>query len=100
MHKVDLPTTFLSASKAQQYALNISGGSGKSSYYVSVGFDREDGEKKFNSNNRSTVCPYIEQDLFNWLRIKSGVYLINTKSNVDNTLNSIIQLNKVNFPYF
>ncbi|TDQ79232.1 SusC/RagA family TonB-linked outer membrane protein [Sphingobacterium yanglingense] len=90
---------FYQPSRAQQYALNISGGSGKSSYYVSVGFDRKESEKKFNSNNRSTISSYIEQDVFNWLRVKSGVYLINTKKNVDNTLNSIIQRNESNFSY-
>lgn len=83
----------------QQYAINLSGGTEKVSYYVSTGLDKSLKNLIGNDNQRITISTLnIFRPLKN-LELSAGFYYTKTEANSDNTLNSVLSQNSTYFPY-
>lgn len=70
----------------QQYNINISGGSLKSTYYLSGGYDYNLPTAKANSYQRITLSTLNTFKPINNLDLSIGVNLIQTKNKIDNTV--------------
>lgn len=80
----------------QQYALNLSGGSVKSSYFFSAGYDKNLPVARENGNERLTINAQNTFSPFKSLELTAGLNIVQTNSTQDNTLN---QLQSRLFPY-
>jgi TonB-linked SusC/RagA family outer membrane protein len=69
----DLLSNLYRRSIQQQYAINISGGSSKASYYFSGGYDENKANVIGNSDNRITLNTLFTFAPINGLEIKSGL---------------------------
>ncbi|WP_185965644.1 SusC/RagA family TonB-linked outer membrane protein [Flavobacterium zepuense] len=73
----------------QQYALNLSGGSGKARYYFSAGYDHNLASTKENTNKRITINSQNTFFLLKNLELTAGVNAVQANSQSDNTLTAI-----------
>jgi TonB-dependent SusC/RagA subfamily outer membrane receptor len=80
----------------QQYALSLSGGSTKASYYFSAGYDHDLATVRDNANQRITINSQNTFHLFKGLELTAGLNLVQTNNQSDNTLTQV--QSKV-FPY-
>lgn len=80
----------------QQYAVSLSGGSGKANYYFSTGFDRDVASVKDNASQRITVNSQNNFQLLKKLEFSAGVNYVKSTSYSDNTL---IQVQNKLYPY-
>jgi TonB-linked SusC/RagA family outer membrane protein len=83
--KDDIKRYLLQNSISQQYTLNASGGSSKSFYYTSVGFDKNRSNSIRNESNRLNLNFSHNYKIFNNLELNSFINYAQTKSN-NNTL--------------
>lgn len=80
----------------QQYALNLSGGSNKATYYFSVGYDKNLPSVKENAYQRLTLNTQNTFRPFSRLELNVGLNVIQTNLKTDNTLSQTA--NSI-FPY-
>lgn len=80
----------------QQYGLNFSGGSDKTSYYFSGGYDHNLPSAKENSYQRITINSQNTFKPVAGLEVTMGLNLVQSKNRIDNTLSNTV--NHV-FPY-
>jgi TonB-dependent SusC/RagA subfamily outer membrane receptor len=90
---------FFQPSVKQQYTVSFSGGTDRSSFYLSAGYDKNDAEKKYNSNQRLSLSSVLTHRLKDWVSITTGVYLTHTTEQIDRTFNSIYSRAESYFPY-
>lgn len=96
----ELSRYFYRKSQVQQYALNVSGGSEKSSYFMSVGFDNNTAHQVANNNSRFTVNTNISVRPVKRLEITGGVNIVQSKGNNNNIAGSIGATGKSSlYPY-
>lgn len=80
----------------QQYALTLSGGSNKASYYISTGYDydlasiKDNGNQRISINSQNTFYPIKN------LEITAGINVVQTNTKIDNLLG---QVQSRVFPY-
>lgn len=69
-------------SPKQQHNVNISGGSGKTRFYTSIGHVREEGQIKINPNvfQRTNVRLNVEDNTYDWMKLGFKI-LYNTSTN-------------------
>ncbi|MBB5645784.1 SusC/RagA family TonB-linked outer membrane protein [Pedobacter cryoconitis] len=84
---------------SQQYALNLSGGTDKVTYYVSAGMDKALQMLKNNENQRITLSTLNVFRPVKNLEISTGLYYTQSLFKTDNTLMSILGQQATNFPY-
>jgi len=72
---------------SQQHNLNISGTSGKTNYYVGLGYAGQNGVVKVNpdSYNRYSVNSSVESEPFKWLKIRAK--MLYTRTNLSEPFN-------------
>lgn len=80
----------------QQYALNFSGGSDKTVYYFSAGYDKNLASLKDNATQRITINSQNTFYLLKNLELNVGLNAIQTNNKSDNTYN---QTRDLVFPY-
>lgn len=73
----------------QQYALNLSGGSNKASYFVSAGYDHDLPSVKANLSQRITISNQNTFYPVKNLEITTGLNLIQSIEKIDNTVNQL-----------
>ncbi|CAM4388087.1 TonB-linked outer membrane protein, SusC/RagA family [Pedobacter westerhofensis] len=83
----------------QQYAINLSGGTEKASYYISSGVDKTQQNLKANDNQRFTLNTLSTFKPLENLEFTAGIYYTKTLSNTDNTLNTIVNQTASYYPY-
>ncbi|MBB2148960.1 SusC/RagA family TonB-linked outer membrane protein [Pedobacter gandavensis] len=84
---------------SQQYAINLSGGTEKVSYYVSSGLDKSLQNLRGNDNQRITLSTLNTFRPLTNLELSAGFYYTQTIANSDNTLNSVLGQSSTYFPY-
>lgn len=80
----------------QQYALNLSGGSDKATYYFSMGYDVDLASLKDNANQRITINSQNTFIPVKNLEVSVGLNAVQSNSKIDNTFN---QTRGLLFPY-
>jgi len=80
----------------QQYALNLSGGSDKASYYFSAGYDNDLAGAKGNANQRITINSQNTFRPIKNLELSAGVNVVQTDIKANSTLGA---LSGSYFPY-
>ena len=96
----DLEKYLYRTSIAQQYSLNVAGGTGKSNYYASFGYDRLTSDRVNNSNDRLTFNAKTTLMPVNRLEMWGEANVILTKNDLDNTIGLIRAARKPNiYPY-
>ncbi|RKR82865.1 TonB-linked SusC/RagA family outer membrane protein [Mucilaginibacter gracilis] len=80
----------------QQYALTLSGGSDKATYYLSTGYDNNLPGLKGNTNQRITINSLNTFYLVKNLELSAGLNIVQDYNKIDNTLS---QFNTRVFPY-
>lgn len=99
-YRNELSTHFYQKSVAQQYALNITGGAEKASYYMSVGYDKLLSNLKTNQNNRVTINAQVSVIPAKNLELSGGINYIQSINNSGNPAGSSIgALTKTLYPY-
>ena len=83
---------------AQQYFLNMSKGTEKSSHYLSVGYDRSLLNLVNNEDNRITVNTQHSIKLLKNLELNTGLSYVGTTGKMDSTITSTSGLNST--PYY
>lgn len=83
----------------QQYAINLSGGTEKVSYFVSSGLDKSLQNLRGNDNQRITISTLNTFRPLKNLELSAGFYYTKTDANSDNTLNTVLSQNSTYFPY-
>ncbi|WP_316753301.1 SusC/RagA family TonB-linked outer membrane protein [Pedobacter gandavensis] len=83
----------------QQYAINLSGGTEKVTYYVSSGLDRSLRSLISNDNQRITINTLNTFKTLENLELSAGFYYTQSEANSDNTLNSILGQQSTYYPY-
>jgi len=73
----------------QQYALSLTGGSAKATYFFSTGYDHDLSSIKDNSNQRLTINSQNTFYPIKNLELTAGLNVIQTNIQSDNTLNNI-----------
>lgn len=86
----DLSKYFYRKAVNQQYALNLSGGSKKSSYYFSLGYDKNLFSQVGNGYNRITIGVSNTFALIKNLLFTTGVNYVQTNAETDNSLTSLL----------
>lgn len=83
----------------QQYSLNVSGGTARSSHYFSAGYDHDREGLKFNDNNRITISTSNNFRIVDRVNLTAALFYTQTSENDDNTLSSITSRDAINYPY-
>ncbi|WP_185965636.1 SusC/RagA family TonB-linked outer membrane protein [Flavobacterium zepuense] len=73
----------------QQYAVNLSGGSQQTNYYLSAGYDKNLQNLKYNNYNRTTVNSILVFRPIKNLEVTTGINYIKSKTQTDNTASSL-----------
>ena len=92
----DLSKYFYRKAVNQQYALNFSGGSKKTSYYFSLGYDNNRLSQLKNSYDRITLNSLGMFIPIKNLSFTTGIHYIQNKSETDNTLTNLLTAFKGN----
>jgi len=88
----DIEKYFYRKSSLQQYNLNFRGGTEKSDFFTSIGFDRDLPNLVGNSNQRITFNTSFDFYPVKNLQISTGVFYTKTNSLQNNTLSEATQL--------
>ncbi|WP_454801392.1 SusC/RagA family TonB-linked outer membrane protein [Mucilaginibacter phyllosphaerae] len=83
---------FYQKSTLQQYNLNLKGGSQKSDYFTSIGFDRSLQNLVGNSNQRFTFNSNFNFYPIKNLQVSAGLFYTKTESKQNNTLSQTVEL--------
>jgi len=86
----DLSKYFYRKALNQQYALNLSGGSKKNSYYFSLGYDKNLFSQVGNSYDRITIGVSNTFALIKNLSFATGINYVQTNAEADNSLTSLL----------
>lgn len=83
----------------QQHALNVSGGTDKTSYYLSAGYDKNLQSLRYNDFERISLNMSNTFRPIKGLELTAGLYFINTTGNTDNTFMDVANRSFTYYPY-